>query len=563
MERFQRFLDAEEQRQEHEDPRAVFEAVWSRARGALFVNGASTGRDTLDAIMTALWNGEDPTDAWEGPVNLLPPLSRQREVAMVDDGEFSLCGKRSAEVSPSGSTEPPSKRAKGKQRPSSKSSKTPAATKAAATADTEDATSEEAGVGQEGKAKAATKGSKAADPHDETTEQAAEADLPTMGFQLADGVSPQIRKDLFRVFHRAATKGRPPFRLAYPWSGVRLWYDPEKYPKVHLAHWRFWNSHRRTFWLCAIHPPLPAGNKQNYYRKQKMNACRARLQFLSGCIEAWGYVAFLKLLDEGNTQLLWLGGRPGRHSPNGTKENSGVDQDLAALYVQDPDRYRRRVKAALDSKKIDEDGFASVTELLDQTSALDPDKEAHSRLSDRALARVCSDLIAEKPFRDAWVPDTMKPAFKKLRNHPRILSISISDELHEPKVRAYKPKESKLPGFSPLQRSDKSYTALAPVKGGVVTFPPASVVQDTTEVVPDPQGSPTVSSKDLFGEDDSDSDDAPSGASDGEVVAEEGEEPSGAEEDSDEEESKPPPSAPTKVKRAQRTPETRSNSKST
>lgn len=557
MERFQRFLDAEEQRQEQDDPQAVFEAVWSRARGALFVNAGSTGRDTLDAVITALWNGEDPTGAWMGPVNLMPPLAQQREVAMVDDGEFSLSGKRPAEVSPSGSAEPASKRAKGKPKSSSKSDKSPATPKAAAAKDP--ATTADKESAAETKPKAAKAPQKTASS-DELTMLTSDTDLPTMGFELADGVPQQIRKDLFRVFHRAATKDRPPFRLAYPWVGVRLWYDPEKYPNIHLLHWRFWNGHRRAFWQCAVHPPLPAGNRQNYYRKQKMNACRARLQFLSCCIEAWGYVAFLKLLDAGNTQLLWLGGRPGRHSPNGTKENSGVDQDLAVLYAQDPDRYRRRLKAALDPKKIDEDGFASVTELLEQTSALDPDKEANSRLSDRALARVCSDLIAEKPFQAAWVPDSMKPVFKKLRNHPRILAITISDELHEPKVRPFKPKESKLPGFSPFRRADKSYTALAPLKGGVVTFPPAA--NNTAVVVPVPQGSPTVSNKDLFGEDDADSDDAKSDASDDEVVAEDGEVASGAEEDSDEEESDPQPSTSTKAQRAPRTPKTRSHSKS-
>lgn len=580
LDRFQHFLDEEERRRGQDDPQAAFEAYWSRARAALFVNTCSTGRDTLDAVIAAVWNGEDPTEAWTGPVNLIPPLSRQREVVVVEDGEFRLGVKRSAEAVSSESAGPPSKKAKSKRE--AKSGKLKSA-KASTEGEPGEAAADNKASVNGARGKAATTATPAQSDDEEEVEEAQTADLPTLGFELAEGVPRQIRKDLFRVFHRAATKDKPPFRLAYPWSGVHLWYDPAKYPSVHLAHWRFWNAHRPTFWQCAIHPPLPAGARQNYYRKQKMKACRARLQFLSICIEAWGYVAFLKLLDEGSTRLLWLGGRPGRHSPNGTKANDGVDQDLAALFMSDRERYHRRIKAALDPKKIDEDGFTSVVDLLLQTSALDPDKDAQSRLSDRALARVCADLVAEKPFDISWVPDALKPMYKKVRNHPRILTVTMPDKLFEPKVPPYKPKESRTPGFSPfLNAKTNAYTATAPRKGGTVTFPSSSPSGDkavstkggdrnskavnksqpkSTEVASVPKVKRTVTAKELFGDGDSGSDGENSDAvGDTTVTAEE--EAIGADSNSDseaEEDSKPPPPSPTAVKRATKT---RSSSKS-
>ncbi|KAI9994610.1 hypothetical protein PInf_011359 [Phytophthora infestans] len=54
--------------------------------------------------------------------------------------------------------------------------------------------------------------------------------------ELPDDVPAAIRRDVDRLIKEAAGRGTTPFRLAYPWSGQRAWYDPQEPPLLHLLH---------------------------------------------------------------------------------------------------------------------------------------------------------------------------------------------------------------------------------------------------------------------------------------------------------------------------------------
>ena len=107
----------------------------------------------------------------------------------------------------------------------------------------------------------------------------------------------QLKEDLDEIYRQAATQKAVPYQLAYPWSGQVLWYDPEAYPDIHVAHWRFWNAHRSAFFQWALHVPLETPSAQTQRRKAKMAAVRERLRFVSLCIETWGWYSFLGRLE--------------------------------------------------------------------------------------------------------------------------------------------------------------------------------------------------------------------------------------------------------------------------
>lgn len=453
--RFKQLLDEEEGRRQSSeaDSYAVQEAYWNRARAALFVNAGSSGRASFDAVMQAVLDGGDSTAAWTTPILLLPPVSRQRELPIVTEDSPSPAGKRSRDDDVD-SDEPATKRLKrGPTKESKKGSKSKASS---------------------GKKAAPSTAGTAPAPTEKVMALAAQ-DVETLGYELASSTPARVRADLYEVASQAESVNKEPYVLAYPWTGVRLWYNPSKYPDVYLAHWRFWNLLRLTFWRCALHPPLVPGAAQTRYRKRKMRACQARLKFLSFCIETWGFVAFLSLLRSGNTRLLWLGGRPGRHSPKVPKCKAELDQCLGTLYFVDRPRYKRRIAAALDPGTIDQEGYASLVELLEQSTALDPDVDEAGRLSDQALARVRFDWVNNKQFRPCWKTSSLVAAYEKLRNHPDLGALDVEDRLEEPPIPPFEEKEEKQEGFSPYKRKNGSFTALSPTSGGIVVYPtPAS-----------------------------------------------------------------------------------------
>lgn len=505
LERFKQFWNEEERRRSsEEDSYAAQEALCRRARAAFFVNTGSSGQASFDAVMEALLSGGDPTGAWTTPIVLLPPLSRQREVAMMVDDSPPPSRKRPRDDDdePEESEEPKAPKPK---RP-----------KAAAT-----------------KKKAPAKKPKAKSSPSEpksTVEEAPSAaakDEERLGFSLASSTPSRVRKDLYDVFNKAVAAQKEPYMLAYPWVGVRLWYNPARYPDVYLAHWRFWNVCRPVMWQCAMHPPFPSGAAQARFRKKKMRACQKRLGFMSICIETWGFVAFLELLHVGCTQLLWLGGRPGRRSPKAPKSGGELDQDLGTLYFTDRPRYKRRVAAALDPANVDQEGYASVAEFLEQTTALNADVDSDGRLSDGALARVRADWVSNRRFRSPWKTEALVEAYEKLRDHARISSIDAPDQQGKPYVYAYCDWEPKRKGSAPFKKANGAFSALAPSSGGIVVYPTPRATSATRRPAPassSPVSTPAVTTlkvnvtnAELVGEEDSSADETSDKAGDEEA----------------------------------------------
>lgn len=363
---------------------------------------------------------------------------------------------------------------------------------------------------------------------EDKSKSVAERDVEKLGLELAESTPAGVRADLYAVAGRAAESHKEPYQLAYPWVDVRLWYNPARYPEVYLAHWRYWNACRPIFWRCALHPPVAPGAPQTKYRKQKMRACRTRLKFLSLCVETWGFVAFLDLLHAGGSRLIWLGGRPGRHSSKVPKGSGELDQSLGTLYFTDRARYKRRIEAALDPAIIDREGYLNVVELLEQSAALDPEVRKASRLTDGALARVRADWVNSKRFRSSWKTEGLVAAYEKLRDHQRIAGLKVQDQLRVPSIQPFDEKETEHAGFAPFKNKNGSCTALSPTSGGIVVYPtpnaaskirvtkslgnsPVSTPAEVTPASKSEGNSPSVkaSDRELFGEEDSsDSDDS-------------------------------------------------------
>ncbi|KAI9983613.1 hypothetical protein PInf_007678 [Phytophthora infestans] len=228
--------------------------------------------------------------------------------------------------------------------------------------------------------------------------------------ELPDDVPAAIRRDVDRLIKEAAGRGKTPFRLAYPWSGQRAWYDPQEHPLLHLLHWRFWMKHRATFFICALY--APTGNS-DARRKKKSVAVQARLRFISANIEVFGYYSFLaQLEDKAHDTLMWYGGKAVAHSVAAKTQAAQVD--LATLYKKDRALYDRTIARALDPFSIDEDGYSSVPELLEQTQALDITRKPHLRLSDVALGRIAMDVASRSPPNPAWVGNKTSGVWKRL-----------------------------------------------------------------------------------------------------------------------------------------------------
>ncbi|KAI9979376.1 hypothetical protein PInf_030889 [Phytophthora infestans] len=228
--------------------------------------------------------------------------------------------------------------------------------------------------------------------------------------ELPDDVLAAIRRDVDRLIKEAAGRGKTPFRLAYPWSGQRAWYDPQEHPLLHLLHWRFWMKHRATFFICALY--APTGNS-DARRKKKSVAVQARLRFISASIEVFGYYSFLaQLEDKAHDTLMWYGGKAAAHSVAAKTQAAQVD--LATLYKKDGALYDRTIARALDPFSIDEDGYSSVPELLEQTQALDITRKPHLRLSDVALGRIAMDVASRSPPNPAWVGNKTCGVWKRL-----------------------------------------------------------------------------------------------------------------------------------------------------
>ncbi|KAE8986473.1 hypothetical protein PR002_g22339 [Phytophthora rubi] len=177
--------------------------------------------------------------------------------------------------------------------------------------------------------------------------------------------------------------------------------------------------------------------------------------------------------------LMWLGGKAARHSVAAKAKAGSVvtsQTDLATLYRTDRARYDRILANALDPYHIDEEGYKSIPELLEQTNALDPTRKPHLRLNDEALARIVFDVNSGPPPTTAWVGNKSSGPWKVLLSNRRIheVQVYIAKKLKKGtyevpgEEKPFKPKEQGDADSDFLDDEDM-FTTLAPtppVEGG-------------------------------------------------------------------------------------------------
>ncbi|KAE9009443.1 hypothetical protein PR001_g16444 [Phytophthora rubi] len=246
-------------------------------------------------------------------------------------------------------------------------------------------------------------------------------------FQLPSNAPKKIKEDLARLEDEADEQGTTPERLAYRWRDQRAWYDPKKHPDLYLEHWRFFMPHRPTFLILALYAPT---DDAGAHRKLKSVACQRRLLFISYNIEEFGYYGFLELFENGaHDHLMWLGGKAAKHSTGAKKAKSRVDaadppqDELAQLLRHDPSHYERVIERVLDHTRVDEEGYASIRELLEQSNALDPSRPAHLWLTTNALARIALDVSTKDPPNPSWVGNRSTGPWKKLLSDITLRSV--------------------------------------------------------------------------------------------------------------------------------------------
>ncbi|KAG1710175.1 hypothetical protein DVH05_017181 [Phytophthora capsici] len=297
---------------------------------------------------------------------------------------------------------------------------------------------------------------------------------------LPDDIHPSIKADLNELLQQAVDEGKAPFRLAYPWKGQRAWYDPTEYPDLHLQHYRFWMASREAFWLSALYPPTKNSNPR---RKAKTYAVQARLRFISRCIEFFGYFDFLRRLENtSHDTLMWFGGKAAKHAPGSKSKTSSfpAPEDLATLHKKDRARYDRTIARAYDPLSIDEDGYSSIPELLEQTQALDPSLSEPNRLSDRALARVFLDVTQTVPPNTNWVGNRNTGIWKKLLSN-RTIGDAADEIQKQLNAGAYAVSDEEKPydlheqgaDYSDFEDDDQDYTVLPPPQSQDSTIPPS------------------------------------------------------------------------------------------
>ncbi|KAE8981306.1 hypothetical protein PR001_g24042, partial [Phytophthora rubi] len=249
-----------------------------------------------------------------------------------------------------------------------------------------------------------------------------------------------IRRDIAKIIKQAAAQGKTPPRMAYPWVGQRAWYDPQEHPALHVAHWRFWMQWRDVFFSCALYAP---SDECTARRKKKSNAGQARLAFISLNILELGFYDFLDIFENGShDNLMWLGGKAALCSAAAkanVKGNSDATAatDLATLYRNDRGRYDAILARALDPYRVDEDGYQSISNLLEQTDALNPTKPPHLRPRRHRHARIRA--LAKK----------LKPLAKK-------------GQLPFPAQKAYDEDKEQRDDYSDFEDDEDMFTVLPP-----------------------------------------------------------------------------------------------------
>ncbi|EEY63262.1 uncharacterized protein PITG_15498 [Phytophthora infestans T30-4] len=103
-----------------------------------------------------------------------------------------------------------------------------------------------------------------------------------------------VRCAIAAVLAKAEALGKKPWRLAFPWTGRPIWYDPIKFCHVYRAHRRFWMTHRRAFWEWDLHAPLATAAAMT--QRQRYDATLANALDPS-TIDTYGYPDLRSLLE--------------------------------------------------------------------------------------------------------------------------------------------------------------------------------------------------------------------------------------------------------------------------
>ncbi|KAE9118020.1 hypothetical protein PF010_g8363 [Phytophthora fragariae] len=306
-------------------------------------------------------------------------------------------------------------------------------------------------------------------------------------FQLPGNAPKKIKEDLARLEDEAAEQDTTPERLAYRWRDQRAWYDPKKHPDLHHQHWRFFMQHRATFLILALYA---AADDAGARRKLKSIACQKRLLFISYNIKEFGFYGFLELFENGaHDHLMWLGGKAAKHSTGAKKAKSRDDaadppqDELAQLLRHDPSHYERVIERVLDLTRVDEEGYASIRELLEQSNALDPSRPAHLRLSTNALARIALDVSIKDPPNPNWVGNRSTGPWKKLLSDITLRSVQAKLDKRLSKDKSVVTYDHKKFKASEQCEDDSDFED----DGEPVILPPTPPVTKSTRAVPKQQ----------------------------------------------------------------------------
>ncbi|OWZ11973.1 hypothetical protein PHMEG_00014928 [Phytophthora megakarya] len=237
------------------------------------------------------------------------------------------------------------------------------------------------------------------------------------------------------TLEKADEQGKTPPRLAYPWA----WYPPSEFPDLHRLHYEIWMTYHEVQWIFALYAPCSDAERR---RKAKAEAKKARLIFLSACVEAFGYYDFLQRFEDFiHDNLMWFGGTAAKHSATAVRAplgNDALQEDLVTLFKRkDKTAYRRVIAGAMGPYSVDENGYSSIPDLLEQSGAPDPTNTSYLRLMTRALACIVLDA-KKRPPTESWVGSKQTGIWKKLLSDRSVLE-EVKKIRAAKKARFYEP----------------------------------------------------------------------------------------------------------------------------